>query len=83
MALHFCCGLPGLLMERESLLGAGLLPASAHGEWSYDPAMTIATLPRTRNNSPLPGWAWPLVGLVAGSLLVVVIHGTCFIKPDC
>ena len=31
----------------------------------------------------IPSWAWPLLGLTAGILLVIVVHGTCFIDPDC
>lgn len=31
----------------------------------------------------LPGWAWPLIGLSAGIALVIVVHGTCFLKEDC
>jgi len=30
----------------------------------------------------LPGWAWPLIGLGAGIVLVIVVHGTCFLKED-
>lgn len=31
----------------------------------------------------LPGWAWPVIGLVAGLALVAVVHGYCFIDPTC
>ncbi len=49
---------------------------------------TLSSTPRRTLPSPpdgfgLPAWAWPVLGLVAGSLLVVVIHGTCFVDPNC
>ncbi len=51
----------------------------------YDPRMT--TLPHPRDlkvdDLGLPAWAWPLLGLGTGLLLVVVIHGTCFLKEGC
>ncbi len=31
----------------------------------------------------LPAWAWPMIGLGAGLLMVVVVYGTCFVDPDC
>jgi hypothetical protein len=34
-------------------------------------------------NLGLPDWAWPLIGLAAGAVLVLVVHGTCFVEPEC
>jgi cobalamin synthase len=34
-------------------------------------------------NLGLPQWAWPLIGLAAGAVLVFVVHGACFVDPEC
>jgi cobalamin synthase len=48
-------------------------------------AMTILPDPKSvkLENLGLPEWAWPLIGLTAGAILVLVVHGTCFVEPDC
>ncbi len=48
--------------------------------WHMTPSSTASNIPE---GFGLPPWAWPLIGLGAGIALVIVVHGTCFLKEDC
>ncbi len=47
--------------------------------------MTTLPDPRDLNIEKLglPAWAWPLLGLTAGLVLVVTVYGTCLVDPEC